>query len=153
MFVVYFTIPTDGKHHHPTMQEILASDQLDAGMLENVTDDGLYSWHDIETFEDVQRVLKYIAENIGNYPCEVEEESCEELTDETRVIAEILFPVEETLEISCKELQDYFLADYAGEIVLGNVILAETGELLLGECTNECPDGFMSEMLENYLLG
>ena len=77
----------------------------------------------------------------------------EKLTDETRVIAEILFPVEETLEISCEELQDYFLADYAEKIELGNVILAETGELLLGEYTNEHPNGWMSEMLENYLRG
>lgn len=75
VYTVYFTIPTDGKHHHPTMPEILASDALNAGMLENVTEDGLYSWHDIETPEDVQRVLRYIAENIGNYDCDIEQES------------------------------------------------------------------------------
>ena len=74
MYTVYFTIPTNGKHHHPTMAEILESDKLNTGMLENVTEDGLYSWHDIKTPEDVQHVLRYIAENIGDYRCDVEQE-------------------------------------------------------------------------------
>ena len=77
----------------------------------------------------------------------------EKLTDETRVIAEVLFPVEESREISCEELAKLLLADYAGEIVLGDVVHAGTGELLLGTCTPEDPDGFMSDMLENYLFG
>ena len=77
----------------------------------------------------------------------------EYLTDDTRVIAEILSPIEESREISCEELAKLLLADYAGEIVLGDVIRAGTGELLLGGCTNEDPDGYMSDLLENYLFG
>lgn len=77
----------------------------------------------------------------------------EKLTDETRVIAEILCPYEESREISCEELAKLLLTDYAGEIMLGDVIHARTGELLLGGCTNENPDGYISDMLEKYLFG
>lgn len=72
------------------------------------------------------------------------------MNDNTLCIVEILNP-NVTITTDGKSLKDLMLLEFAGEIVLGDVILAETGELICGNSTTENPDGFIAEILENYL--
>lgn len=72
------------------------------------------------------------------------------MNDNTLCIVEIL-NLNVTITTDGKSLKDLMLLEFAGEIVLGDVILAETGELICGNATTENPDGFMSGILENYL--
>lgn len=74
MFTVYFNAKQErGRWLSPA--EIKASDALNVGMLEEVTEEGLCSWHDIPTEADVQTVRAWIAGNLGNYSVDVARET------------------------------------------------------------------------------
>lgn len=73
------------------------------------------------------------------------------LVDSSVITAEILWPYEKTVSTNARKMLDYFQQDMIGNIILGNVTLDATGELLLGDCSSwEYPDGFVSEKFIEY---
>ena len=106
MFTVYFNAKQE-RGHGLTPAEIKASDVINVGMLEEVTEEGLCSWHDIETEADVEKVRAWIAGNLGNFTVDIVREN---------IINDVYF-TEENVETGVKCVSVEWIAEERRETV------------------------------------